>query len=72
MGRHLHYHPLPEYYMLSLSDNGDPASNPTGSYQITGMDKDHTLSATFAEYMVKRIYSRGTHMQGPYPRHTAV
>jgi hypothetical protein len=64
--------PLPEYYILSLSDNGDPVSNPTGSYQITGMDKDHTLSATFAEYMVKRIYSGGTHMQRPYPRHTAV
>lgn len=64
--------PLPEYYILSLSDNGDPVSNPTGSYQITGMDKDHTLSATFAKYMVKRIYSGGTHMQRPYPRHTAV
>ncbi len=51
--------PLPEYYILSLSDNGNAVSDPTGSYQITGMDKDHALSATFAEYMVKRIYSGG-------------
>ncbi len=51
--------PLSEYYILSLSDNGDPVSNPTGSYQITGINLDHTLSATFGEYMVKRIYSGG-------------
>ncbi len=52
--------PLSEYYLLSLSDNDKPVSNPTGSYQINGINQDHTLAATFAEYMVKRIYSGGS------------
>ncbi|MGC2063174.1 MAG: DNRLRE domain-containing protein [Thermodesulfovibrionales bacterium] len=59
--------PLSEYYILSLSDNGGNVNNPAGSFQITGIDQNHTLSATFAEYMIQRIDSVGANYEKSLP-----